>query len=145
MRTSVQGAKRRALALRHRIGRRGASLLFLALLDTVYGAGLAFITDLGRVNATYQFVAKVAPLEAWAAAWFVVGAVCLAQAFTLRDQLAFGCAVALKMTWGGVTLLGWLLHGVPRGYISATIWLAFGAWVFIISGWSEDDRDGGRR
>jgi hypothetical protein len=134
----------RLRALRTRIGRRGASLLFLALLDVVYGAGLAYIQDLGRVAATYRFIADVAPLEVWAAAWFLVAAICLVQAFAIRDQLAFGAAVALKVTWGGVTLLGWLLHNVPRGYVSATIWLAFAGWLFIISGWTEVPRNGRR-
>jgi hypothetical protein len=135
----------RLAGLRRRIGRRGSSLLFLALLDVVYGTGLAFITDIGRVAASYQFMAQVAPLEVWASVWYLVGAVCLVQAFMLRDQVAFGCAVALKTTWGGITLLGWAVHGVPRGYVSAAIWLAFAGWVFIISGWSENDRNGARR
>lgn len=132
---------------RHRIGRRGASLLFLALLDAVYGAGLAFLGSVGRANPTYQFIGKVAPLETWATVWWLVGAVCLTQAFMLRDQVAFGLAVCLKLTWGGLTLLGWMLHDLPRGYVSAAIWLAFGGWLFIISGWSEEPehgRDGGR-
>lgn len=131
--------------VRHRVGRRGASLLFLAMLDVVYGTGLTCIGDIGRANPTYQYAASVAPLGAWAALWLLVAAVCAVQAFMIRDQLAFGCAVCLKILWGGLMLIGWLTGDLPRGYVSAAIWGAFGAWVFIISGWTESENSGARR
>jgi hypothetical protein len=131
--------RRRLTGLRDRIGRRGSSLLFLAWLDLIYGIGLLVADAAARATPTYAFIAKIAPLGWWAVVWFVVGAVCLAQAAAARDQFAFGLAVCLKITWGGMTLVGWLLHDVPRGYVSAAIWLAFGAWLFIISGWPERD------
>lgn len=127
--------------LRARIGRRGASLLFLALLDTVYGLGLVMLSELPRSHV-YRFAGDVAPLGVWAALWFTVGAVCAVQALMLRDQVAFAAASALKVGWGGMIFLGWLMGDIPRGYVSAAIWGAFAAWVFIISGWIENDAAG---
>jgi hypothetical protein len=71
----------------------------------------------------------------------MVGLVCLVQAFMLTDRFAFAAASLLKVAWGTVYLLGWVLGQSPRGYVSAVIWLGFAGWLAIISGWRESRRD----
>ncbi|MFI6883355.1 hypothetical protein [Streptosporangium canum] len=124
-------------ALIHRIGRRGASLLFLALLDVVYALSLLGAPPETRASPGIAFLMLLLPLPVWAAVWGAVGALCLVQAFLRTDRMAFAAASLLKVAWGTVYLLGWALGDVPRGYVTATIWLGFAAWVAIISGWRE--------
>jgi hypothetical protein len=68
-----------------RVGRRGAFLLFLALLDFVYAYGLPFPGAAANTSATYRFLAAVAPLDAWALLWAGVGLVCFVFAFHKKD------------------------------------------------------------
>lgn len=123
--------------LARRIGRRGAALLFFAMLDVIYAINLSFPPEEARLSASYRFVSRVAPLNVWAALWLVVGVLCLAGAFVYRDRWAFAAAMALKTLWGATFLLGWIWLNLERGYVSAIIWLAMAGWVFIISTWPE--------
>lgn len=129
----IQHATRRACL---RVGRRGTFLLFLALLDVVYGVSLC--AHAARISPSYQFAAQIIPLHGWAWVWVTVGLVCAAYAPARDDQLAFGAAIALKVVWGGLGLLGWLMDDVPRGYVSAVIWLAFAGVVLLVAGWREN-------
>lgn len=115
-----------------RIGRRGAALLFFALLDFIYCYGLLNLSQ--PLAPFYAWMAHVMPLLSWAALWGLVGAVCLVFAFRAYDTPAFMAAVALKVAWGLPALFGWLAGAIDRGYISAVIWLAFAAFVFLIAG-----------
>lgn len=115
-----------------RLGRRGAALLFFVLLDSVYCYGL--LTTPRPLVPFYAWMDTVMPLAAFAAAWGAVGAVCLVYAFRTYDTPAFMAAVGLKVGWGVLSLLGWLAGQVDRGYVSATIWLAFAAFIFLIAG-----------
>jgi hypothetical protein len=121
-----------ARVLFRRIGRRGAALLFFALLDLVYG--YALLTAPRPLTPFYAWVAAVMPLAAWAATWCAVGLICLVFAFMIRDTAAFMAAVALKVGWGGTAFFGWIAGAVPLGYLSAVIWLAFAAFVYLIAG-----------
>jgi len=123
-----------------RIGRRGASLLFLALLDLIYAGGLLALPPEARSNPSYAFLARLLPLPIWAAIWGAVGLVCLVQAFARRDALAFTAASLLKAAWGTVYLVGWALGDIPRGWLASVIWYGFAIWLAIISGWREPDR-----
>lgn len=128
------------MRLVHRVGRRGAALLFFAFLDLIYCHGLLFPTTAARRSASYQFLHDVAPLWVWGGLWGGVGLVCLVCAFRRHDDPAFAAAMGLKVLWGGVYLLGWLFAGLERGYVAAAIWLAFAAFVGLHAGWPEANR-----
>ncbi len=127
----------RCRQLFQRIGRRGAALLFFALLDNVYAISLAFPPEEAKLSASFRFIQLVAPLSVWAVLWSVIGLVCLVGAFLFRDRWAFAAAMGLKTLWGVTFGLGWALLGLERGYVSAIIWLAMAGWVYIISTWPE--------
>jgi hypothetical protein len=115
-----------------RIGRRGAALLFFALLDFVYAYYLLNAAHpLTTLNA---WMDTVLPLPVWAACWASVGLTCLGFTLARRDTVAFMAAVAIKVGWGLPALFGWLGGEVPLGYLSAVIWLAFAAFVYLIAG-----------
>lgn len=124
--------------LRTAIGRRGCALLFFSLLDLVYAASLVNAPE----NGAYRFLAGVLPLPVWAGLWAAVGLLCAIQAFMRSDRAAFAAASLIKVVWGIIQLLGWVLAGVERGYVSAAIWLALAAFVHVIAGWPEPPRRG---
>lgn len=123
-----------------RVGKRGTFLLFLFVLDELYALSLANPVAEARQSATVRFIAEVAPLWAWAATWSTVGIVCVVGAFARRDQWAFTFAMGLKVLWGGTFLLGWILAGLDRGWVSGVIWLMFAAFVIHIATWPEPTR-----
>jgi hypothetical protein len=120
------------LRLSARVGRRGVALLFFALLDFVYC--FALIEAPRPLVPFYAWMNGILPLSFWAALWGVVGLICLLFSFVLRDTLAFMAAVALKVCWGMLSFFGWVNGSIERGYLSAVIWLAFAAFVFLIAG-----------
>ncbi|MFG3702373.1 hypothetical protein ACLMMQ_29985 [Bacillus mobilis] len=136
--------RRAASGLRRRVGHRGSALLFFAVLDLVYCSSLLFPSPQARRGVSLMFLSGLMPLWAWAAAWGGVGLLCLVQAFRPSDQAAFAAAIGLKVMWGGVTLGGWLVGGVDRGYVQAAVWLAFAGFVGIIASWPEPIDQKGR-
>lgn len=120
------------MRLARRVGRRGTALLFFALLDFVYA--VALLTAPRPLTPFYAWMDQVMPLHMWAGCWAAVGLVCLGFAFAIRDTTAFMAAVGLKVGWGLPALFGWINGAVPLGYISAVIWLAFAAFVYLIAG-----------
>lgn len=119
--------------LRDQIGRRGAALLFFALLDLVYCYALLRPPP-GPLPEAFRYARTLMPLWVWALAWGGVGVICLVFAFLPRDTVAFTAAVALKVTWGLLAILGQLAGTADRGYVSAVIWLGFAAFVYLIAG-----------
>lgn len=119
------------------VGRRGEFLLFLVILDVLYGLSLLSPMASARQTPTVRFLAAVMPLPWWAVLWLAVGAVCLVGAFTVADRFAFAAATGLKVLWGSMFLLGWLAGVIERGWVSAVIWLIFAAWVMRLASWPE--------
>ncbi|MEU4224266.1 hypothetical protein AB0F17_08235 [Nonomuraea sp. NPDC026600] len=124
-----------------RVGHRGTALLFFALVDLVYSASLASAPPETLASPSYVFLAQLLPIPVWAVVWLVVGLLCLMQAFMRSDRLAFACASALKVGWGLIYLVGWIVVDLPRGYVAAAIWLAFAGFVHVISRWPEPGGD----
>jgi len=115
------------------VGRRGSYLLFLAMLDFAYGYSLTFL----RSFASTAKVDLLLPINAWIAIWWIVGTICLVQAFMKMDRVAYSLAVALKVTWGLTMLLAWVQGTSERGWVSAVIFIGFGLLTSIVSYWPE--------
>lgn len=120
-------------ALRHRLSQRGACLLLLALLDLVYAQGLYSAPPETRATPTYTFFEAIFPLETWAFVWATVGVICLCQAWTPRDRVAYVSAAALKIGWAALHFGAWIANVLPRGYVSAAIWLIAAGFVMILA------------
>ncbi|MEV4096981.1 hypothetical protein [Streptosporangium saharense] len=126
-------ARRLLMTLRCRLGQRGAFLLIIAMVDVVYAVGLAYIPPETRATPAYTFLEALLPLPAWAILWAAVGAVCLVQAWTRHDRVAYTVATGLKIGWAILHLGAWLAGAVPRGYVSAAIWLLAAGAVMIVA------------
>lgn len=111
--------------------------MFLTILDLLYALSLAFPPAEARRSASVRFISEVAPLWGWALLWLIVGVVCAIGAFSRKDQFAFSAAMGLKVLWGVIFTLGWLLAHVERGWVSGVIWLAFAGFVWLIGSWPE--------
>ncbi|WP_157253224.1 hypothetical protein [Nonomuraea typhae] len=137
--------RRHLHALWRRLGRRGVFLLFVAYLYTVYG-GLGFLLapPETRANPTYVWLATLFPLNVWAALWLLAGACCLVQAWQRWDRIAYSAAAGLMAAFGAIHLVGGIAGVLPRGWVSASIWLFFAGVIALISNWPEA-WDRGRR
>jgi hypothetical protein len=122
-------------------GRRGMALLFFAMLDAIYGLSLIIPDQATRAGDQFRWLSSIAPLWGWASLWFAVSLACLVAAFQTFDRVGFTAAIFLKLMWGLLTLTGWLVAGVDRGYVSAAIWLTAAGFVWIISGWPEPGKE----
>ena len=120
-----------------RVGRRGAFLLFLAILDFGYGYSLIEVNLRQSLHADLLL-----PYPAWGIIWLSTGAVCAVGAVlrTGADRFAFAAAATLKAAWGAVFVRVWLYDRLPRGWVSVIIWLAFAAVVLLVSSWPEPPR-----
>lgn len=117
----------------YRLGRRGESLLFFGGLDLVYAWSL--LTAPPGANPTYDFFATVAPRDAWAVLWCVVGVICIYHALQRYDRFGFVAAIGIKVLWGLISAVGCVTAGVSVG--SVGIWLGLAGLVWRISGWAE--------
>lgn len=126
-----------ARALTHRIGRRGAILLILAVIDVAYGMSL-----IGPASETLGSAATVwrqhyAPLWVWGAGWLVIAAILIVSAFLRNDRFGYAAAIGWKIAWSVSTLASWIVGGVPRGWVSSIIWAVVAGMVMVIAGWPE--------
>ncbi len=126
--------------LARRVGRRGAALACLAVLDLVWAWSLLDPTASRQLRAapSYQAILHVAPLHAWAAVWALVGLVCAAHALRRRDRAAWAAAIAVKLAWAALTGWAWLtVPGASRAWAAMVIWAAFAGLIGVVAGWAE--------
>lgn len=121
------------------VGRRGEFLLFLVILDVLYGLSLMRPAATTAQAPTIRFLAELMPLPGWGLLWLAVGGVCLGGAFVRTDRFAFAAAAALKVLWGTLFALGWAAGVIERGWVGAVIWLVFAAWVMRLASWPEPE------
>jgi hypothetical protein len=131
MRVYVE-TKEVATKIIRQIGRRGAFLTFLALLDLSYGYSLL------ASPALIKAFNLLLPYQAWAGAWLTSGVICATGIFSSRDRIQFSAAAFLKASWAFVMVRVWLYQHSPLGWVSVAIWLAFAAIIVLVSGWHEN-------
>lgn len=119
-------------AVRERIGRRGAFLLFLALLDILYGWSM-LVTPIPGPD-----LHLILPLDAWGWIWIGTGIYLIPGALIKRDRSFFALAAFLKAGWAGAWVSVWLSDPfIPRAWVSVVIWAAFAGVVLVVASWPE--------
>lgn len=116
----------------HQVGRRGAFLLFLAFLDTIFGYFILYPPP-EEIAQKYPFW----PPWAWGAAWLAVAAACLLGAFLRRDRIPYTMASLIKTAWGLRYAWLWFTGSAPFAWVSTTLWLCFSAIVLVVASWPE--------
>lgn len=124
-------------ALVHHVGRRGAILLILAIVDVAYGSSLIGPSSDSLGSAAIAWRQHFAPLWVWGGVWLVVAAILIVSAFLRNDAIGYFAAIGLKISWSLTTLASWVFGGVERGWLSAIVWMVVAAMVWVIAGWPE--------
>jgi hypothetical protein len=119
--------------LKRQVGRRGAFLLFLAMLDVVYGY---YILDPPKGLPRSVYTYPLLPSGVWGCWWLATAGICLAGAFMKSDRVAYGAAALIKTAWGLRFVYQWYL-GVSMAWVSMSVWLVFAFIVLVIAGWPE--------
>lgn len=117
-------------------------MLFFALLDIVYCYSLIFPSWSARNSESFKFLSEVFPIYVWGSLWGIVGLICLVSAFIRSDKFGFSAAIGIKILWGSIYIGAQVWGGVERGYVSAAIWLALAALIFILASWPEPPEKG---
>ncbi|MFG1898702.1 hypothetical protein ACGFIP_32310 [Micromonospora zamorensis] len=130
--------RRAAEGLRRRVGHRGATLLFLALVDFVYCYRLLYPSDSN--GQWIQFLARILPLWVWAVLWGGVGLLCLLRSWRRRDSAAFAFAIGIKVLWALLSLTSGLTGAVDQWYVNAVIFAGFAAFAGNTATWPEPPR-----
>lgn len=130
------------IRIRTRLGRRGASLAFFALVDVVFSYFLARMPADAAKSGSYPFLATIAPLWVWAIPWALSGLLCVLYAPRMmpEDRVAFAAASAVCVGWSVIHLAGWVVGEIPRGFVAAVVWGGFAAFIQVIAGWTEPPR-----
>lgn len=124
-----------------RIGRRGACLLSLGVIQIVTGWTMIDSPPLA-FHALTLF--RLVPPLTLGLLWLIPGAISLAYAFVRRtdnDSWGFVAAYLMPFIWGMAYVLSWFpLHDLPAGMglRAAVIYWGYAALVQVISGWSEE-------
>lgn len=117
-----------------RVGRRGSYLIFLGLLDFLFGWSLVAPVTPTIWRGQYLLLSP----SVWGWIWIGVGIFLFQQAFTRVDRFGYVAAVLIKFLWGSVALYDWLHSPIdPRGWVSVVIWYAFAVLTAIVSYWPE--------
>jgi hypothetical protein len=128
--------------LLYHIGRRGATLAFLAEVDVLQYQTLRSSLPFGLTAAqVYAPMVHLAPLRAWAGVWLMAGLACAVAVLWIPFRpYAFFIAAGTKTAWGLAYLDGWHNGTQPRGLMGAAVWLTFAGLVLVDSGWRENRR-----
>jgi hypothetical protein len=121
----------------HHIGRRGAILLILSVIDVAYGLSLVAPSAESVTSSSMVWRQHYAPTWVWGSCWLIVGAVLVVSAFLRNDAFGYAAAIGWKIIWALTTLASWAFGGVDRGWVATIIWGVFGAMIWVISGWPE--------
>lgn len=114
-----------------RIGHRGAFLLFLSLLDFLYGYGM-LVTPVKHLKG-------VLPFHTWGFIWIIAGIVLLIGSFVKRDRIAFGVAATLKAAWAAQWIMLTVYDDtkIHNAWMNVVLWTAFSGLVVVVSTWPE--------
>lgn len=131
--------KAKCKGLVHRIGHRGSFLLFLAVLDFLYGYSM-IVSPIHKLPA-------LLPLHIWGIIWICVGFIMIPGAFAKRDRVPYGVAATIKAAWAGQWVLIWLYDSkvVSNAWANVALWAAFSGIIVIVSTWPEVRPMWGRR
>lgn len=134
----MTGARVRPLwrRVRHRVGHRGATLLFFAFVDYVYAWSLYRPAPERARSSLVLYLNSVAPPWVWASLWLATAVAATIFAFRAQDRLGFTMCIALKTLWS-VTLAFGAARGVEGALPSVAVWVGTAAFLFNAAAWPE--------
>lgn len=116
--------------LRYRVGHRGAFLLFLTLLDLLYG--FAMVTNqVSDVPITFL------SWHEWGMLWMAAGVFIFTGVASKVDKAQYTVAIILKTAWAAALIVDSWDNHIVGGWVDAAVWGMVVAVVFLISSWPE--------
>lgn len=123
--------RRRITTAARRVGRRGASLAFFALLHIAIAISLQQVPD----AAARLYV--ISP-DIWSTCWAVTAGICLAGIVLTRfDAVAFAASMSMMVAWSVLSFHVYWVHPTATGWLGPIVWFAFAGFIWVISGWPE--------
>jgi hypothetical protein len=125
-----------------RIGRRGAMLVVLSVIDIVYGLAM-FLTDLVFYAEPQWWPASIYSMFGlsvgiWGVVWMVVGAFLLTGIPKhIPDSIHFGAAVALWVWWAFAAMVYYFTTFSPGTWGPAAVYAGFSLLILIAAGWED--------
>lgn len=120
-----------------RLGYRGTFLLFLAIIDFIYGGFLIDPPDEQLRSSSFIWRDHIMPTQAWGAIWVTVGVVLLISAFMRQDRIGYALAIALKIGWAFVAAIGGITGKVDGAWATVALVGGFAALTILESGRPE--------
>lgn len=124
----------------HRIGRRGATLLVLAMVDLTLGYSMLtappLIIQTAYIGHEYMFA-----IDLWGYMWFAVAVALMICSLFRDDRIGFGIAMGVKVLWAIGFYVSLIHFGVTRAIVGAALWTLIPAWLFLVAGWPEATKE----
>lgn len=144
-------ARRYAVQLQHRLGRRGTILLLLGVIWIATGIQDAIgppSDDYALLSDRLPIVGKPLLTELRAATWVTTGAAAMVFAWRRHDAwgwVALYVMTSYRLIAYGLDATGWWSDAPSngRGWVGVLIWLSILIVLAVCSGWPETDREGG--
>ena len=127
------------------IGRRGAYLVSMGALYTLFGTGLVFRSS-GVTPDYYGVIELVGPLHAWGIVWVAAGLTACVAAFVPRVHahrlrpVGFAGLMAMATIWAIGILASYVLPGrtLTHPWIVASLFGSLMASTAVVAGWPEE-------
>ena len=121
------------------LGRRGT---FLALFGCVYALiGYSYLTleVTPLVRHALRLALRLAPLDAYGWAWIGAGVIAVVCGLFCpgRKTVGFLAAMLMPAMWSLIYLATWLDGDIPRGWVSAVVYVLLAAAVSVVAGMPE--------
>jgi hypothetical protein len=115
--------------VRHSVGHRGAALLGFGIFDLVYGWTKMIHPDpISAQSQQMRLLGDLFPwwpshitIMGWGYLWWVVGAMCIANAFRRDDRWGYGAAIGIKVSWIVANVWAWS-QGLIGGGATVATW-----------------------
>lgn len=123
-----------------RVGRRGATLLLLSMVDLTLGYSMLTIPPdiAARAYLGHQFMF---PLKYWGYLWLAAAMVLAFNAFRRGDRMGFGVAMGIKVLWAFGFWVSFYMFDISRAIVGACLWVVIAGWLYLVAGWPEAVKD----
>jgi hypothetical protein len=115
----------------YRLGRRGAVLSVLGLIDILFGVA-------ALLAPPQNSSALIFPVVVWTCGWFAVAVTCFWSAWRDTDWPGYAASILIKWTYGVAYLAAFWADDLYRAWVTGIFWFLFGFLVLLVAGWTED-------
>ena len=126
------------------IGHRGAFLILFGVVYLLLGYSYLSVQVTPVVKHALHLALSIAPLDVYAWAWIISGALCVLAGVLSprRKPLGFAVAMLMPALWSIVFAAGWVNGDTPRGWTTAIVFAALAGAVGVVAGMQDSGEMG---